>query len=238
MAYRSSSSAVSTALLDTVTVNKPAGVVAGDWLVFSLEIFGTVTVTWPFTPAATAFATTTGAVTRASEYATAVYQAGSSEPSTYTMSISGGNDTNPKVTCTAFSGRASSTPILYSFNEVASGSTPLTTSLVTGITAAAGDDIAFQLFGPDNTLGGPWVNTDPSGYTGRIQADDTSSAAAYVGFIRSITLDNTSGALGTLTEISTLSGHGLETAAIIVRLAAPSGGGTINPRHFSNENFF
>lgn len=235
MAYRSSASATGTGGTDSVVVNKPTGTAQNDWMLFVVED-AVNTVTWPFTPVATDTASCDGGDTHVSRITAALYKAGASEPSTYTVSIGGGGGINPKITVASFSGRDSATPIISHYNDIDDGSSPRNTNLVTGVTAAAGDDLAFVLMGCGSASASSWVLTDPSGFTSREQQNGTTTYA--YGPLKLWTKDNASGAVGTLSYSATLSGQQIEQMGFIVRFAAAAAGTPVSPQFFQVRPIF
>lgn len=228
MAYRSSFSAIGTAGSgsgghDGVVLTKPSGVIAGDWLLF-VVMDGDTPVIWPFTPADTEVASVDGGETMAYGMTAALYQAGSSEPADYAITVQSGG-INPRALVVAFSGRSGSVPTITPYSDFNDGASPRTVNLSTGATAAAGDDLAFVLGGVSGTTAASWSLTDPTNFTAREQANGVSSFS--YGPLKLWTRDNHPGSsIANIDYTATLSSTQLEQMGFLVQFAEDGGGGS------------
>lgn len=222
MAYRSV--VTGTGANDTLNLDvSGAGIQDGD------ELIGIVrsaeTVTWSgFTPAVTS-CTVDGNVTRAGT--TQIFRKrASSEGSSYTVAIGGGNGVAFNVILVIVSGRTNTAPTITTTNDAAEGASPQNIPL-TGVTAADGDDIILVNAGESGNAAGTWAITSvPTNYTSRGTA--TLTGVFSGGFINVATRDNVAaGATGTLTSVATLAGQSVETYGAVIRLASAGGGGPV-----------
>lgn len=219
MAYRSATN--TTGSSDSVTINLPSGVVDGDWLVYIVGNEGE-TVTWPFTPAATAAITVDGDTTRTGSGAVAIKLA-SSEPANRTITIGGGNGAPVRCACVAISGRSSSTPSLTTVTNDAGAGTGTVSTPLTGVTAVAGDDIVIATNVSATNAAGSWAFTAPASYTKRAEA--VSNGTFFGGGVAIATRDNVgAGATGTLTGSWVLASTAGETCGVVIQFAASGGG--------------
>lgn len=213
-AYRSSTKAYGAN--DSGTITKPTGTVDGDRLIFAVENNGN-TVTWPFTPASTYTFTTNGSVARGSSWIVAIKIA-SSEPSSYTITIGGGNGMSFPMVSAAFSGRSSSVTASQVTNEGGNGASPFN-NVLAGITAATGDDICLIQGLSDGHLTNTWTVGLPGSYIDRQNQDST--GVFYGGTLDLATRDNvSSGSTGSLTSSFTMTGGIGDTGGLVIAFPA------------------
>ena len=145
---------------------------------------------------------------------------GTTVASSYLITIAGGSSTNPIAIAAAWSETSSSAPTNYAAtNEIVAGASPVSIPL-TGVTALAGDDIAW--FGSVNyATAGTWVFTAPTSYTSQQTIQQTGT---YTGAANLSTRDGVSaGATGVITGTATDSGQAVDAFGVVVSL--PSSGG-------------
>jgi len=150
--------------------------------------------------------------------------AGGSEPSTYT--INGTASDLYSAQCRVYSGRSGTVTAQQTTNLAGTGAPPVTTS-ITGLTAAAGDDVVLFVGGSTATLTCTYSWTQPSGYGNSL----ITSASATTSFAPNCySADNTNvsaGATGTLATTQTNTGpNNIGYAAFLVSLAAAAAGNT------------
>jgi hypothetical protein len=147
--------------------------------------------------------------------------AGGSEPSTYT--INGTASDLYSVQCRVYSGRSGTVTAQQTTNLCGTGAPPVTTS-ITGLTAAAGDDVILFIGGSTSTLICTYSWTQPSGYLNSLV---TSSSVTTSFAPNCYSADNTNisaGGTGTLVTTQTNTGpNNIGYAAFLVSLAAAAG---------------
>ena len=199
--------------------DKPAGVVADDIILLALSMDGgAATITsWPSGFTEIMQASVGGPDGRTS--AVAWKRAGGSEPSTYVITMSGTTGADTLVTCAAWSGRDTTNPPTWgTANNIGTGSASPVTANANGVTAVAGDDLAWFAFA--DTTGATPSFAPPSGYTERIDAIGTSSYSSTT----LATLDNASaGATGTVAGTLTFASGTAGYDAILIRIPAAAG---------------
>lgn len=147
--------------------------------------------------------------------------AGASEPSTYT--ISGTASDYYGVQCRVYSGRSGVVTAQQTTNLAGTGAPPVTLS-ITGLTAAAGDDVVLFVVGSStNTAASSFSWTQPSGYGNSVVSANT---VAYTPNLYSADNVNVSaGATGTLSATPTNNGPaniGYAAFLISLQVAATS----------------
>ncbi len=220
MAFRSVGTGTS-ALSTAPTTNAPTGVALNDIVLQFIWTNGTTTaITWAsgFTLIVEANGTGPNRDLGHSQLHVAWKLATGSEPSTYVNSIVGSINWQGFAAC--WSGRNTTSPVTASAATNASGTVSPVTYALTGVTAAAGDDLLWypSEFGG---IAGTAVWTPPTGFAGRItyQPGGTTSPGQNLS-----TKDGASaGATGTLTGTET--GQDGDVLGLVIALAQASGGG-------------
>lgn len=215
MAFRSASSAIATG-----TITKPAGVVAGDKLIAILSVDGT----------GGAFSSSDGFTQLADNVLftpdgqhVAVWwrDAGGSEPATYTFASAAA------VVMGAWSGRASGAPTVSTLADSGSANSSPISAAANGITASAGDDLAFAV-GLDITgISDAWALSGPSGYT--LAAEASGSPGVWVHAAMSYRDNVSAGATGTQTGTltRTVGSSGAGYMCWVVGMAAAASAATL-----------
>src|ERR1700691_5810434 len=126
MAFRSSASQIGASGVNTVTINAPAGLAAGDMILLAVDNDNGSTITWPSGFSATFASWTISGAShgRAATGAMAWKLAGGSEPGTYTVTVATGGSGLIKCVIGAWSGRASTPGTAVVTNEAGNGLTP------------------------------------------------------------------------------------------------------------------
>lgn len=222
--FRSATTATGGAANDQVVINAPAGMVNGDVLICVTDSWGE-TVTWGFTPAATGTFDVAGNAGREGHFNWATRLA-SGEPSSYTISLGGGNGFTVKAVCAALSGRSTATPSAATeTDDAANGATPISTPLG-GVTAATGDDIVIVTGAASSNVTGTSTFTAPTNYTTRENAHLTGAFTG--GGVAIATRNNVaSGPTGTLTGSWVLGSGHADTAGSVLAFPASGGGGGV-----------
>lgn len=203
----------------TFPINSPVGVAAGDLVV----IFGCSTSngneTWSspgFTVGDTLNQTTSLSQGPHATMSWLWKIAGASEPATYTVTTSLALFTDCEAFCGAWTGRNTASPITASLQTKTAGTGSPHTYALTGITAAANDDlVTFVIAAQNATM--TWVDpTVPSGWgAGTSILTATPFGNAYLGH-----LDNfvAGGATGTVNPKET--GVGTDNLGFVIAFAA------------------
>lgn len=146
--------------------------------------------------------------------------AGSSEPSTYTVTVN--TSDLHTMQCRVYSGRNGTVTAKQVTNLAGSGSQPITLT-ITGLTAAAGDDVVCLAAGTASSASDTYGWTPPSGYGNSLVGTDTTSfAPACYGADK---LNVSAGATGTLSAtLSDTASNNIGAAVFLLSLAAGSGG--------------
>lgn len=200
--------------------DKPLGVTVDDILLLTLAMDGqsASVTTWPSGFEEIMQASVGGPDGRTS--AVAWKRAGSSEPSTYVITMSGSSGADTLVTCSAWSDRDTTNPPTWSTaNNVGTGSASPVTVNANGVTAVAGDDLAWFVFA-DTTGPAPSI-APPGGYTERIDTIGNNFAHTAVATNDAVSAGATGTVSGTMTFASGTAGYD----AILVRIPMGAGGG-------------
>lgn len=210
-----------------LTVNKPTGTAENDLVVLMITqgAGSDVSMTWPsgFTQFANNPFTTGENITMKAAWK----YAGASEPSTYTV---GGVTDYAVLVSAAWRGRVNETPTVVNSSDTSTEATPITMEIA-GLTAEAGDDVAY--FARASTQDNIGVNyTADAGFTER---EDLASSGASWTTATLATKDNLSA--GTLSTLSAgaarVSGpNDMRWLAITFAMNASGGGGSLGVRSY------
>ena len=228
MAYRGGAVAPAGGTESSITVTVSGiGIQSGD-IVVLFGVFGgggTLTPTFP-----TGFSAIPGLSTvncNNQTMAAAYKVAGSSEPSSYT--VTPGSNDYLSLLCAVWSGRNTSSPFTAVATTVGTNTSSLPQTLsVTGLTAALSDDIGMFVGMAGTGNGQSYSFTPPSGYSnGQI-----STAAVYYNpaAASATNLSVSAGATGTLGgSINASGGANTTYGGYVLSLAAGGGGPTVHP---------
>jgi hypothetical protein len=223
MAYRVSSAQSFTSgnqATTTFVVNSPVGVAAGDIVIIGVASTtngGLATISCPGFTLGDSIHQATGINQGPHCNMGWLWKvATGSEPSTYTVTGSLAPFTDLECWCAAWTGRNGTTPISANSQTLAAGTNSPVNFALTGVTAAAGDDIiVFTIANQSATCA--W--TPPTGFTAGLSLQTaTPFGNAFFGYKDGVT----AGATGALGVIET--GIGTDSIGFTIALKQSSGG--------------